>query len=87
VQLPPSSPAHLPPTFRRLFRERAGLTIPQERIAQSKGSLLHGNLRDYERAQADVLKLKNVYLSKTRKADEAEDEFVHPTAHDPPRWS
>jgi hypothetical protein len=33
-------------------------------------------IRTYEQGQSDVAKLKNVYLSKIRKADEAEDEYV-----------
>jgi hypothetical protein len=38
--------------------------------------MLQQYVRTYEHAQAEVTKLKNTYLSKTRKADEAEDEYV-----------
>lgn len=36
--------------------------------------MLDGWMYSYELAQAEVVKLKNDYLTKTRKADEAEDE-------------
>ncbi len=32
-------------------------------------------LRTYQQAQGDVAKLKHQYLAKTRRADEAEDEY------------
>lgn len=37
---------------------------------------MDGWLRSYEQAQVDVTKLKQLYLGKVRKADEAEDEYV-----------
>lgn len=46
----------------------------KDRIRQSKAAMLQNFLWSYEHAQADVEKLKNVYLSKTRRADEAEDD-------------
>jgi len=35
----------------------------------------------YEQAQEDVAKLRQQYLLKTRRADEAEDELVSPSNH------
>ncbi|TFY52335.1 hypothetical protein EVG20_g10594, partial [Dentipellis fragilis] len=46
----------------------------KERIHQSKSVILDGYLRSYEHSQSDVAKLKNNYLAKVRKADEAEDD-------------
>jgi hypothetical protein len=44
------------------------------RVLASKAALLQQHVRGYELAQGEVTRLKNAYLSKTRKADEAEDE-------------
>lgn len=46
----------------------------KEQLSSSKGKVLHNWVRAYEDAQKEVIKLKNSYLTKTRKADEAEDE-------------
>ncbi|KAI6041923.1 hypothetical protein EDC04DRAFT_2665238 [Pisolithus marmoratus] len=46
----------------------------KEQLSSSKGQVLHTWVRAYEDAQKEVIKLKNSYLTKTRKADEAEDE-------------
>ncbi|KAI0352312.1 hypothetical protein OH77DRAFT_1428605 [Trametes cingulata] len=46
----------------------------KERLLGSKANLLDGWMYSYELAQAEVNKLKNDYLTKTRKADEAEDD-------------
>ncbi|KAF4593115.1 hypothetical protein EYR38_008825 [Pleurotus pulmonarius] len=46
----------------------------QERVKQSRAAVVDGWLRSYEHAQADVAKLKQQYLAKTRRADEAEDD-------------
>ncbi|KAG9223920.1 hypothetical protein CCMSSC00406_0004464 [Pleurotus cornucopiae] len=46
----------------------------QERVKQSRAAVVEGWLRSYEHAQADVAKLKQQYLAKTRRADEAEDD-------------
>lgn len=50
-------------------------SIPQNRIRQNKATVIDTWLRAYEQAQGDVAKLKHQYLAKTRRADEAEDEF------------
>ncbi|KAL4063091.1 hypothetical protein J3A83DRAFT_4297301 [Scleroderma citrinum] len=46
----------------------------KERLSSSKGTVLQTWVRGYEDAQKEVIKLKNTYLTKTRRADEAEDE-------------
>ncbi|KAI0766927.1 hypothetical protein BD413DRAFT_480506 [Trametes elegans] len=46
----------------------------KERLLTSRANLLEGWLYSYEVAQNEVNKLKNDYLTKTRKADEAEDD-------------
>lgn len=46
----------------------------QERLRQNKATVLDNWIRSYEQAQGDVNKLKQQYLAKTRRADEAEDE-------------
>ncbi|KAI0367057.1 hypothetical protein BV20DRAFT_1093145 [Pilatotrama ljubarskyi] len=46
----------------------------KERLLGSKANLLDGWMYSYELGQAEVNKLKNDYLTKTRKADEAEDD-------------
>ncbi|OSD03102.1 hypothetical protein PYCCODRAFT_1494927 [Trametes coccinea BRFM310] len=46
----------------------------KERLLSSKVNMLDGWMYSYEMAMAEVNKLKNDYLSKTRKADEAEDD-------------
>ncbi|KZT27869.1 hypothetical protein NEOLEDRAFT_1154840 [Neolentinus lepideus HHB14362 ss-1] len=46
----------------------------KERLRQNRTTVVDGWLRSYEHAQAEVLKLKNSYLSKMRRADEAEDD-------------
>ncbi|KIJ65674.1 hypothetical protein HYDPIDRAFT_175034 [Hydnomerulius pinastri MD-312] len=46
----------------------------KERLASSKATALYTWVRSYEDAQKEVIKLKNGYLSKTRRADEAEDD-------------
>ncbi|KAI6112615.1 hypothetical protein F5141DRAFT_1213876 [Pisolithus sp. B1] len=46
----------------------------KEQVSSNKGQVLHSWVRAYEDAQKEVIKLKNSYLTKTRKADEAEDE-------------
>ncbi|KAI0272568.1 hypothetical protein BC834DRAFT_857325 [Gloeopeniophorella convolvens] len=44
------------------------------KLRASRTTIIDGYVRTYEHAQADVIKLKNTYLSKVRKADEAEDD-------------
>ncbi|KAJ3508730.1 hypothetical protein NLJ89_g5595 [Agrocybe chaxingu] len=46
----------------------------KERLKQNKATVVDNWLRSYEQAQTEVGKLKNQYLSKVRKADEAEDD-------------
>ncbi|PFH51886.1 hypothetical protein AMATHDRAFT_58092 [Amanita thiersii Skay4041] len=46
----------------------------KERLKQSKATVLDNWLRSYEQAQTDVHKLKQQYLTKTRRADDAEDD-------------
>ncbi|KAK1232125.1 Rho-GTPase-activating protein 8 [Marasmius sp. AFHP31] len=46
----------------------------KDRLQQSKNVVLNEWLKGYETAQSDVGKLKQYYLAKTRKADEAEDD-------------
>ncbi|KAI1796635.1 hypothetical protein LXA43DRAFT_1071262 [Ganoderma leucocontextum] len=46
----------------------------KERLLTSQANLLEGYIYNYEIGQAEVTKLKNDYLSKTRKADEADDD-------------
>ena len=50
--------------------------LQQGRLRQTKVTVIDDWLRTYEQAQADVSKLKQQYLAKTRRADEAEDELV-----------
>ncbi|KAG5647823.1 hypothetical protein DXG03_007747 [Asterophora parasitica] len=45
-----------------------------ERIKQNKGTVIDNWLKSYEQAQVEVSKLKNQYLAKTRRADDAEDD-------------
>ncbi|KAH9995488.1 hypothetical protein BJV77DRAFT_1059663 [Russula vinacea] len=45
-----------------------------ERLQTSRSNVVDGYIKNYERAQAEVIKLKNTYFSKVRKADEAEDD-------------
>ncbi|KAF9045812.1 hypothetical protein BDZ89DRAFT_979706 [Hymenopellis radicata] len=44
------------------------------RLSQSRHAVLDTWMKAYEQAQGDVAKLKHQYLSKVRKADEAEDD-------------
>ncbi|KAI0923819.1 hypothetical protein AcV5_009263 [Taiwanofungus camphoratus] len=46
----------------------------RERLIASKHNTLDGYMLSYELSQQEVTKLKNDYLNKTRKADEAEDD-------------
>ncbi|KAH9945710.1 hypothetical protein B0H21DRAFT_860177 [Amylocystis lapponica] len=46
----------------------------KERLLHSKHNVLDGWMQSYEYAQGDVVDLKGDYLTKTRKADEAEDD-------------
>jgi hypothetical protein len=46
----------------------------EQRIRDAKVNLLDIWLREYEQFIDEVNKLRNVYQTKTRKADEAEDE-------------
>ncbi|KAG1746630.1 uncharacterized protein EDB91DRAFT_1118048 [Suillus paluster] len=46
----------------------------EERLASSKAMVMSNWLRAYEDSQKEVIKLKNSYLQKTRRADEAEDD-------------
>lgn len=48
----------------------------QTRLHQHRHAVLDTWMKAYEHAQGDVSKLKHQYLSKVRKADEAEDEYV-----------
>jgi hypothetical protein len=48
----------------------------EQRVRDAKINLLEMWLYDYEQSVKDVEKLRNSYHTKTRKADEAEDEFV-----------
>ena len=52
------------------------LTLSQERDKQNKATVIDNWLKSYEQARTDVGKLKNQYLYKVRRADEAEDEYV-----------
>lgn len=45
-----------------------------ERIQASRATVIDGYVKKYELTQAEVIKLKNTYLSKVRKADEAEED-------------
>ncbi|KAM6496929.1 hypothetical protein JOM56_007402 [Amanita muscaria] len=57
----------------------------KDRLKQSKSTVLGNWLRNYEQAQTDVQKLKQQYLTKTRRADEAEDDAKFaPTGTNPP---
>ncbi|KAL0953557.1 hypothetical protein HGRIS_004778 [Hohenbuehelia grisea] len=46
----------------------------KRRLSQSRHTVIDNWLSAYEQAQGDVSKLKQQYLSKTRRADEAEDD-------------
>ncbi|TBU60977.1 hypothetical protein BD310DRAFT_874563 [Dichomitus squalens] len=46
----------------------------KDRLLASKVNMLEGYIHNYEVGLAEVAKLKNDYLNKTRKADEAEDD-------------
>ncbi|KAF8661265.1 hypothetical protein AX16_001368 [Volvariella volvacea WC 439] len=46
----------------------------KERLRQDKAKVFDFLLRPYEQAQAEVARLKQQYLDKTRRADEAEDD-------------
>ncbi|KAG8834562.1 hypothetical protein FRC17_008396 [Serendipita sp. 399] len=48
----------------------------EERISDAKLNLLDLWLKDYEDSREEVEALKNAYYTKTRKADEAEDESI-----------
>jgi len=48
----------------------------EQRIKDAKTNLLDMWIYDYERSISEADRLKNAYHSKTRKADEAEDEYV-----------
>ncbi|KAI9458178.1 hypothetical protein BJY52DRAFT_1270186 [Lactarius psammicola] len=45
-----------------------------ERTQASRATVIDGYVKKYELTQAEVIKLKNTYLSKVRKADEAEED-------------
>ncbi|KAH9040382.1 hypothetical protein EDB85DRAFT_1925857 [Lactarius pseudohatsudake] len=45
-----------------------------ERTQVSRATVIDGYIKKYELSEADVIKLKNTYLSKVRKADEAEED-------------
>ena len=57
------------------------LTYHQNRIRQSKTIMIGTWLKDYEQAREDVAKLKQQYILKMRRADDAEDESVPPSNH------
>ncbi|KAF8845130.1 hypothetical protein BDN67DRAFT_962064 [Paxillus ammoniavirescens] len=46
----------------------------RERLSSSKATALNSWVRSYDESQKEVIKLKNAYLSKIRRADEAEDD-------------
>ncbi|KIK99806.1 hypothetical protein PAXRUDRAFT_822344 [Paxillus rubicundulus Ve08.2h10] len=46
----------------------------RERLSSSKATALNTWVRSYDESQKEVIKLKNSYLSKIRRADEAEDD-------------
>ncbi|KAG2157826.1 uncharacterized protein EDB93DRAFT_818604 [Suillus bovinus] len=46
----------------------------EERLSSSKAMVMNNWLRAYEDSQKEVIKLKNSYLQKTHRADEAEDD-------------
>ncbi|TFY64376.1 hypothetical protein EVJ58_g2658 [Rhodofomes roseus] len=48
----------------------------RDRLWNSRHNMLDGFMHAYEAAQGDVTKLKQDYLNKMRRADEAEDEYV-----------
>ncbi|KAF4610740.1 hypothetical protein D9613_006830 [Agrocybe pediades] len=67
--------------FRGLQAESAAQG--QERLRQNKATVFD-SLRSYEQAHNDVAKLKQQYLSKVRRADEAEDDAKFaPTSNGP----
>ncbi|KIM69343.1 hypothetical protein SCLCIDRAFT_19280 [Scleroderma citrinum Foug A] len=74
--------ASLPLTFTtnsvaQPFGEWASLKeTSQEQLSLRKGTLLHTWVRVYKDAQKEVIKLKSTYFTKTREADEGEDESV-----------
>ncbi|KAH9066772.1 hypothetical protein EDB87DRAFT_1678620 [Lactarius vividus] len=45
-----------------------------ERTQVSRATVIDGYVKKYEQSQVEVIKLKNTYLSKVRKADEAEED-------------
>ncbi|KAF8631927.1 hypothetical protein AX15_002180 [Amanita polypyramis BW_CC] len=60
----------------------------KERLRQSKSSVLDNWLRNYEQMQGDIQKLKQHYLEKIRRADDAEDDAKFaPTASDPDKYT
>ncbi|KZV71565.1 hypothetical protein PENSPDRAFT_734057 [Peniophora sp. CONT] len=46
----------------------------RDRLNAAQNTLIEGHIRAYESSAAEVLKLKNQYINKVRKADEAEDD-------------
>jgi hypothetical protein len=50
-------------------------TLNQDRLGKNKHTILNNWLKTYEQAHYDVSKLKQQYLAKVRKADDAEDEY------------
>ncbi|KAF8347678.1 hypothetical protein F5887DRAFT_953662 [Amanita rubescens] len=48
----------------------------KDRIKHTKSTVFDSWLRNYEQAQADAQKLKQQYLAKTRRADDAEDDLL-----------
>ncbi|KAI0305821.1 hypothetical protein B0F90DRAFT_1693763 [Multifurca ochricompacta] len=45
-----------------------------ERLQASRATIVDGHVKNYEQAQTEVLKLKNTYFAKVRKADETEED-------------
>ncbi|OAX43944.1 hypothetical protein K503DRAFT_610472 [Rhizopogon vinicolor AM-OR11-026] len=54
----------------------------KDRLSSSKATVINNWLRAYEDSQKEVIKLKNSYLQKTRKADEAEDDAKFTPSND-----
>ncbi|KAI0343232.1 hypothetical protein BDW22DRAFT_1407130 [Trametopsis cervina] len=56
----------------------------KERLSSTKANLVEGYLRAYELAQNDIAGLKNIYVTKTHKADELEDDVRFAPISQPP---
>ena len=57
-----------------LLHVKYSWTNPLERLWYNRHNMLDGFMHSYEAAKVEVTKLKQDYLHKMRRADEAEDE-------------